>query len=173
MNPFLDNLGGFMFNDERLLSLRNLSLTSLIYKLFYFISPALAQSTAFSVVSWCSLVILFVTATVTAVFTRSDFSRSVIAAGIIILVPTVSYFYVLVFSFIPLMELIRTADELSNRRRMLYTICFLFLFCTILLLPQIFIPHTFIIITMLLLEEITVIRRELLPRMKARKTESI
>lgn len=169
MDPFLDNLGGFMFNGERLLSLRNLSLSSLIYKAFYLISPALANSSFFGILTLCLLVLTFITAALTATLTSSHFSRSMIAAGIIILIPTVSYFYVLVFTFLPLMELMMHAEELSSRRRTLYTVFFLFLYSCCFLLTQCFVPHAIIVIVMLAIEEITVIRKELLPRFQKRK----
>ncbi len=168
MDPFLDNLGGFMFNGERLLSLRNLSLSSLLYKAFYLLSPVLANSTFFGVFTLCLMIITFVLAVITATFTISDFSRSMIAAGIIILIPTVSYFYVLVFTFLPLMEFIKSADEFSARKRTIYTMLFLFLYACIFLLTQCFVPHAIIVIAMLTIEEISVIRKELLPRFQNR-----
>ncbi|MBO5939159.1 MAG: DUF2029 domain-containing protein [Clostridia bacterium] len=173
MNPFLDNLGGFMFNGERLLSLRNLSLSSLIYKTFYLISPTLANSTFFAVFSLCLLLFTFAMAVVTAIFTKSTLSRSMIAAGIIILIPTVSYFYVLVFTFLPLMEFIKSVDEISERRKTLYTVLFLFLYSCCFLLTQCFVPHAIIVIAMLVIEEASVIRKELLPRLKNRKERHV
>lgn len=169
MNPFLDNLGGFMFNGERLLSMRNLSLSSLIYKVFYLISPTLANSSIFTSVSLCLLLITFAIAVITAILTRSDFSRSVIAASIIILIPTVSYFYVLVFSFLPVMEFIKHSDEFSKQKKTLYTVLFLFLYSCIFLLTQCFVLHAIVVIAMLLIEEYSIIRKEILPRFQKNK----
>lgn len=164
VNPFLNNLSEFMFDGERFLSMRNLSLSSLLYKLFYWISPAFANSSSFTTLSLCLLFITFALAAATAVLTRSDFSRSLIAASIIILIPTVSYFYVLVFSFLPFMEFIKHENEFTKKKRRLYTILFLFLYSCIFLLTQCFIPHAIIIIAMLLIEEISIIFKEILPR---------
>lgn len=168
MNPFLSNLGGFMSDSERLLSLRNLSLSSLIYKVFYLISPALANSQFSSVFVLCMIFAALMIAAVTATITRSDFSRSVIAAGIVILIPTVSYFYVLVFTFIPIMELIKHADELGNRKKNLYTVLFLLMYSCCFLLTQCFLPQALIIIAMLVMEEASIVRHEIFPWLKAK-----
>ena len=169
MNPFLNNLGGFMFKEKRFLSMINLSLPSLTYKLFYLFSPSLASSSVFSVVSAVLLGLSFAVAVVTAVITRSDFSRSVIAASIIIMIPTVSYFYVLVFFFLPFMEFIKQADEISSKKKTLYTAFFIFLYSCIFLLPQCFIPHALIVIAMFSIEVVSVIRKEILPRFSKAK----
>ncbi len=166
MDPFLDNLTGFMSNEERLLSMRNLSLSSLIYKAFYLISPSIANASFFNVFTLVAIALIFLVATVTAIFTRSDFSRSVIASGIIILIPTISYFYVLVFTFLPLIEFIQEIDQFSKRKKTIYTILFLFLYSCIFLLTQCFVPQALVIIAMLGIEFYSVIRREILPRLK-------
>lgn len=169
MNPFLSNLGGFMSDSERLLSLRNLSLSSLVSKILYLISPSLATGTLFSTLSLILIVLFFAVAAVTATVTRSDFSRSVIATGIIILIPSVSYFYVLVFTFLPLLELIKHADEFSEQKKKLYTALYLLMYSCCFLLTQCFIPHALIILFMFVTEVFCVIQREILPWIKAKK----
>ncbi len=169
MNPFIENLGGFVFNDERWLSLRNLSISSLLYKLFYVISPALAEHTVFTVVNLIVLGLLFVSATLTAILTRSNLARAMIAAGVVILVPTISYFYVLVFSIIPFMEFLMHYDELPLFKKRLYTVSFFLLYFTLLLITQCFIVHGCLILIMLVTEVVGVVRGELLPKFKKSK----
>ena len=169
MDPFLSNLGGFMSDSERLLSLRNLSLSSLVFKVLYLISPTLASGKIFTVLSLSLISLFLVIAAITATITKSDFSRSVIAAGIIILIPSVSYFYVLIFTFLPLLEFIKHADEFSERKKKLYTLLFLLMYSCCFLLTQCFIPQALIVILMFVSEEIFVIRQEIVPWLKARK----
>lgn len=166
MEPFLENLMGFMSSDNRLLSMRNLSVTSLLYKLFYLVSPAAAESAGFSVVTFCVLILLFLCATVTATATGSHLSRSTIASAIVILIPTISYFYTLVFMILPFMEFLRQYDALPYWKQRLYTGFYLFLFITFFLLPQCFIPHTLVILAMMLIECCTVSKKELFPFMR-------
>lgn len=172
MDPFLANLGGFMSDSERLLSLRNLSLTSLVFKVLYLISPSLASGKIFAVISLALIFLFFVVAAITATITKSDFSRSVIASGIIILIPSVSYFYVLVFTFLPLLEFIHYADEFSERKKKRYTLLFLLMYSCCFLLAQCFVPQALIVIVMFVSEEIFVIRHEILPWIKSRKATS-
>jgi hypothetical protein len=121
------------------------------------------------VLSLCLIFLFLVIAAITATITKSDFSRSVIAAGIIILIPSVSYFYVLVFTFLPLLEFIKHADEFSERKKKLYTLLFLLMYSCCFLLTQCFIPQALIVILMFVSEEIFVIRQEIVPWLKARK----
>lgn len=163
VDPFVNNLSGFIFSDDRWLSMRNLSLSSLLYKIFYLIAPAAADSIPFIVVNVTVLGLFFLTATVTGIATRSPFARALIASAVVVLFPTVSYFYVLTFTIIPFMEFIRHYDELSRRKQRLYTAGFFVLFFTAFLLPQCFIPHSVVLLAMFLSEAVGVIRGELIP----------
>ncbi len=167
---FLENLGGFMSDTKRLLSLRNLSVPSMLYKVFYLISPALADSAVYTVVNWSILIAIFVAASVTAIVTRSHFSRSVIASAVVILVPSISYFYVLIFAAIPFMEYLIGYDSFPAWKQKLYGFFFMFLFFTFFLLPQCFVPHGIVMIIMMILEERTVIKEEILPYLKNCRT---
>ena len=158
-----------MSNDERLLSLRNLSLSSLLYKIFYLISPSAATSSAFSTVNLAVLLTVFILATVTAVAARSNLSRAMIASAVMIMIPSITYFYVLIFMIPPFIEMLRDYDTLSNFKKRLYPAAFLFLFTTFLLLPQCYIPHTLIVIALMVTEEVSVIKNELIPYFKNRK----
>ncbi len=170
---FLENLGGFMSDTKRLLSLRNLSVPSMLYKLFYLISPALAASAAYTAVNWTLLIVIFITASITAILTRSHFSRSVIASAVVILIPSISYFYVLIFAAIPFMEYLISYESFPAWKQKLYGIFFMFLFFTLFLLPQCFIPHGLIMITMMIMEERTVLKEEILPYLKARQAKKL
>lgn len=171
MTPFLSNLGDFASDGDRLLSLRNLSLSSLVFKAAYALSPTVANSDGFSAFSLYLILFTMVVATITATLTKSDFSRLVIATGVIILIPTVSYFYVLVFTFLPLMEFIRHFDEFSKWKRSLYTMFYLFLYSCCFLLTQCFIFQAVVIIIMLVLEEIAIVHQEFFPWLKAQKAK--
>lgn len=162
--PFFDNLGGFMSNNLRLIAGNNLSITSLLYKIFYLFSPAAADGSVFSTVNLCVLVTVFLVATVTAIFTKSEFARCAIASAIVILIPSISYFYVLIFMLIPFMQYLRSYDSLPAFKQKLYLGLFLFIFFTPFILPKNFILHSLAVITIFVLECGTVIRNEILKR---------
>ncbi len=172
MEPFFENLGGFMSSDDRLLSLRNLSITSLLYKLFWIISPAATETAAFSAINLTVLCLVFLGATVTAIATRSRLSCMVIASGIIVLIPTISYFYILIFELIPFMEFLLSYDSLAVWKKRLYSVLFLFLFLTFSILPQCFMLHSLAVIVMMAIEMREVIRNELISRLKHRKLQT-
>lgn len=169
MDPFVDNLSGFIFSDDRWLSMRNLSISALLYKIFYLLSPALADSVPFMVVNLAVMAVFFLVATVTGIGTRSSFSRALLATSVVVLFPTVSYFYVLTFTLIPFMEFLRSYDCFSPIKQRLYAAGFFFLFFTFFLLPQCFIPHTLIILAMFGTEAYGVIKHELIPFFRARR----
>ena len=169
MEPFFENLTGFMSSDNRLLSLRNLSVPALLYKVTYLISPHLPETTFFSILSLCVMLFMFCGTTLTATVTKSHLSRSVLAAGIVILLPTISYFYTLVFMLIPFMEFLRAYDVLPTWKRRLYGALYLLLFLTFAVLPQCFVPHTLIVLTMMVTEGLTVVRNEILPWLRGSK----
>ena len=164
LGPFIENLGGFASNTVRLIATNNLSITALLYKLFSLVSPAAADSAAFETINLCVLLATFVVATVTAVYTRSSLSRTAIAASVSILIPSVSYFYVLVFAFLPFMEFIRAYDTLTRKKRTAYTIIFMLLLLTPTLIPFNFIPHSLAVMAMLGMECVGVIKNEMLKK---------
>ncbi len=170
---FLDNLGGFMSDTERLFSLRNLSASSLLYKLVYLFCPAATESAAFGVVNLVLLGLIFLAAAVTAIATRSQFSRAAIASAVVILIPTISYFYVLIFEIIPFMEYLREYGELPVWKKRLYGVLFLFLFFTFFLLPQCFIPHALAVIVMMVIEERDTVKHEMIPWFKQKRLAKI
>ena len=172
VNPFVENLQGFMSDSERLMSLRNLSLASLLYKAVYLVSPAAAESSAFGTVTLALLGITFVVAAIVATLTRSNLSRSVICSAIVILIPPITYFYVLVFEIIPFMEYLSAMDSMSKKKRITYGAIFLFILFTPVLLTQFFIPHALAVIFMMLCEEYKVIKNEFIPCLKARTLKS-
>ncbi len=172
VTSFLDNLGGFMTNDDRLLSLRNLSVTSLLYKGFRLISPAAVESSLFSVINWICMGLIFVASTVGGLITRSKFSLSLIAAAVVILIPSVTYFYVLIFMVIPLMEFLFHCEEFSPRKRTVLEVLFLFLFFTPFIMPQFYIPHALVILAMWGMEMVSIFKKELLPRLSRKNAET-
>jgi len=171
--PFMDHLMGFMSDTERLSSFRNLSATALLYKIVYLFSPAATSSTAFGVVNLVLLGIIFLIGAVTATVTRSNLSRAIICSAIVILIPPVTYFYVLIFEIIPFMEYISAYDTLSKRSRVVYGAIFMLIAFTPLIIPQFFIPYVLAVIFMMGCEEYKIIRYEMIPwfsnRRKAKK----
>ncbi len=163
---FLTHLENFASNDVRLLSMRNMSLSSLLYKVFYLISPSATETTLFSAVNITALIAVFLISAVTASVTSSTLSRSIIASAVVILIPSISYFYVLIFAFIPFIVLIRDWHKVSKGKQLLYGALFLFLFFTPALLPQCFVPHALCILLMLVLELKEVIGGEIVPYLK-------
>lgn len=158
LSPFVQQLGSFMSENDRLLVGRNLSVSSILYKLFYLFSLPTA---VFRYVNLSVLIAIFLLATVTASYTRSHFSRYVIASGIVILIPSISYFYVLIFSLLPFMEFIRTYDSHAKSKQILYTVLFAMLFFTPLIMPQQFIIHSLAVIVMFAIECKEVLKKEL------------
>ena len=167
ISSFMGNLGSFMTSDQCMASLRNLSVTSMLYKIFGLFSAT--DSVAFTVVNWIFLGVIFAVSTFFGIFTKSNFSRSLIAASVVILVPPVTYFYVLVFMVIPLVEFLFHCNGLSKKRRVTYEILFLAIFFTPLVMLQIFIPHALIILTLWILEILRITREELIPRISRHK----
>ncbi|MBO5883623.1 MAG: DUF2029 domain-containing protein [Clostridia bacterium] len=170
---FVGNLGGFMSNDNRLIAGNNLSLSSIIYRIFYIFSPSFADSSTVSIISLTLTLILFVVSASLAIIARSDFSRYAIATAVIVLVPSISYFYVLIFTILPAMEFIRNVESFSTKKKILYKAIFAFIMFTPAFIPQYYIIHSFAMIALLICESKSVIKGELIPFIKNRnkKTE--
>ena len=164
---FFKNLGGFANDNARLLETNNLSITSLIYKLFYLTTPPSAESSLFKLTNFAVIGILFLLSAIVASITKSNFSRSVIASSIAILIPSVSYFYVISIFIIPFFEFIKHYDDINGYRQKLYKLSFAFLFFTPFIMAINFIPHTIIIIIVLLTEILHVIANEFINKTPA------
>lgn len=169
VNSFSENLQGFMFDPERLACFRNLSITAMLYKLVALFSPIATESITFGIVNIAILVIVFTLSVITALYTRSDFSRLVICFTIIILIPSVTYFYVLIFAIIPFIEYIRSYDSLDRLTQKLYGFMFMFLLLTPLLLPLIYLPHALVVLFMAGREIYKVLRYELIADSRKKK----
>ncbi len=169
VNPFVENLQGFMSDIERFASVLNLSLTALVYKVISLFSPTAAQGSVFEIVNIVLLALVFVSATVSAVITRSRLSRAIICTAIIVIIPPVSYFYVLIFTIIPFMEYIISFDTLSKKEKWLYGAQLMFLMFTPFLFTLFMLPHALIIMFMLAFEEYKVVKNEMIPWFSKRK----
>ena len=166
VSPFLNHLGGFMSNELRLLGLNNLSMSAHLYRFLHvFIRSLEAESTLFSVINLSVLLLMFLVSTFAAIVTKSDFSRYVICFAIVLLVPSISYFYVLIFALLPFMEFLRTYREMSLPKRVFYFFAFMVIFLTPLILAQNFTLHSLVVIAMLALELVSVFGE-----IKSRKT---
>ncbi len=155
LEPFIENLGGFAGNEERLLMGNNLSLTHLLYCILY---PFSLSDGVFDVINLCMLALIFLFTTVCAVYTRSELSRYVIAAAVVVLIPSVSYFYVLIFMTLPFMCFIREYDSLPVIKQRLYSALFLVMLFAPLLLPKNFLLQSLAVIAMLTSECVEVVR---------------
>ena len=160
---FMKNLGSFATDSHHLIAGTNLSLTSILYKLFEFISPSSGNGNVFSILNISILIVIFIVSSVIATITRSSLSRSVIASAVLILIPSVSYFYVLIFEIIPFMQFIKDYDYIGKKKRILYSALFFFLFFTLTILPACFILHSLAVFTMFAVECYSVISKEMIP----------
>lgn len=166
--PFITNLGEFASNDLRLIAGNNLSISSILYKL----CALLSIKSAFGAINIIALVAVFAVSTLCAVYTKSDFSRYVIAAAIVILIPSISYFYVLIFTLLPFMQFIKNYDDMSEIRKKLYTVLFIVIFFTPAILPKYFILQSLAVIVMLVFECKEVFKNELLKPKEAKAAAS-
>ena len=160
---FIDNLSGFSENEIRLDAGNNMSLTALIYKIFGIFTDDPETMTSYTVVNLACIILLFLAATFFAVIAKSDFSRYVIATAVVVLIPSISYFYVLVFSILPFMEYLAHYDELPKHKQRLYFWLFAFLLFTPLIITQFFLPHTLVLLTMVAVECLSVYKTDLKP----------
>ncbi|MBE6530871.1 MAG: DUF2029 domain-containing protein [Ruminococcaceae bacterium] len=162
LSPFIDNLGGFMSDEVRLLAPNNLSISALLYKFLHIFIPRLdAESVVYSVIGLVAIILVFAISTYAAIGAKSNFSRYVICFAVVILIPTISYFYVIIFAILPLLEYIRSYTSLSLKKRVLYFFSFIFLFCTLFIFPKNFILHSFVILLLLSVEIASVFRERL------------
>lgn len=150
--PFLENLGEFASNGLRLGAGNNLSLTSVLYKAVALFSKTAAEGAVFGAVNAVLTVAVFAVAAVAAVLAKNTFTRCVIASSVVVLIPSVSYFYVLVFMLLPFMEFIADYDALSAKKRRLYTVLFMLLLFPPLIATQFFVPHSIAVTVMLAVE---------------------
>lgn len=159
--PFFKNLGGFASNDTRLTAPNNLSLSSLLNKLASLISPSAMTSSIFKIGVAVILVALFFICAICAILTKNNFSRHIIVSSTIILIPPISYFYVLIFTILPFIEFITAYDKISSAKRAFYTFAFIFIFFTPTMLAQNYIVHLIIVASMLTIELLSVIKEKI------------
>ena len=161
-SPFIGNLGGFMSNELRLLANNNLSISAQLYKFLHLFIPRLsAESTIFSVINLSVIVIVFALSTYASIVTKSDFSRYAICFAIVVLIPSISYFYVIIFSILAFLEYIRVYSEMRIEKRIFYFIAFLFLFMSFVVIAKNFIPHSLFIMAILVIEIVSVIKERI------------
>lgn len=149
--PFLQNLGGFASSDTRLSSHNNLSLSSLLNKLLDLFQID-TQNTYIQICIITILFTLFITSAIAAIIAKSDFSRYVIVTSAIILIPPISYFYVLVFAILPFLQFLLDCESIKGARKSFYLFAFLFLFLMPTMVMQNYIIHCILAIAMLITE---------------------
>lgn len=159
VTPFIDNIGGFMSDEIRLLGENNLSVSAQLYKLLYFFYPAITpEAPLFTALSLALMLSIFAVSTYTAIATHNNFSRYIICFCVVMLIPTISYFYVIIFAILPFLEYIRTYSEICMWKRVFYFLSFMFLFTALFVFPINFIPHSLIIMAFLVVETISVFK---------------
>ncbi len=164
VTPFLEHLGDFASSEDRLLGTNNISISAQLYKLLHLLVPSISDTSAiYKVLSVALMIITFLLSTYTAIVTKKDLSRYIICFGVVTLIPTISYFYTIIFAVIPFLEYIRRFTELSMRKRIYYFVSFNILFITPLVFGINFILQSVTIISLLTVEIVTVIleRREI------------
>ena len=149
--PFLQNLGGFASSDTRLSAPNNLSLSSLLNKLLDLFQID-TQNTYIQICIITILFTLFITSAIAAIIAKSDFSRYVIVTSAIILIPPISYFYVLVFAILPFLQFLLDCESIKGARKSFYLFAFLFLFLMPTMVMQNYIIHCILAIAMLITE---------------------
>ena len=170
VTPFFNNLGGFMSDELRLIATNNLSISAQLYKLLHLFIPRLSpESPVFSVINLAALLIVFAIGTYAAVATKSNLSRYAICFAVVILIPSISYFYVIIFALLPFLEYIRTYNTLGLGKRIFYFLAFMFLFITPFVIAKDFTLHSFTIIAIFIVEVVSVIRE----RLNAKKKKAV
>ena len=157
---FVAHLSEFSGDTARLSAGNNLSSTSLVHKTAELFGREPAGSLAWSIVSFTVIFLIFFSATVLAIGTNSDLSRYVIASSVVILIPTVSYYYVLIFAMLPFMEFLRHYDEQPLYKKRLYFWLFMVVFFTPCIITQFFLPQTLAILTMFCVECFSVAKHD-------------
>ncbi len=159
---FTDNLGGFMSSETRLLGFNNLSLSSLVFKVINLFAPALTPASSwFTVPNIIILALVFLAGTVAAIMTKNDLTRLLICSCVVILIPTISYFYVMVFTALPFLEYLKTCEDIPQKKSKLYLFSFIFLYITLFALPRFFLFHTLLLIALLVYEVVGVFKNEI------------
>lgn len=174
IGEFFNNITGFMGEEHRLLAFNNLSISGLVYKIVHLLVPGTTlTSPVYTTINLVVIGLVFAFGTFAAIYTRDNFSRYVIAAAIVILIPTISYFYILIFICLPFMEFVKTAETMDNRRATFYLISFMFLFATCFILAINFTIHLLLVLSMFIIEVTRIIRGELIPKIKTKKLKAI
>lgn len=156
--PFINNLSGFASSEVRLIEPNNLSIASVLHRIVGVFSVSATETDAFQTFTLAVMLLVFAVATVPAIMTKNEFSRYAIVTSVIILIPSISYFYVLIFAILPFVQFIRDYEVMSARKRRFYSVVFSFLFLTVAILPQNYALHSAAIIAMLITECVSVFR---------------
>jgi hypothetical protein len=124
----------------------------------------------FSIINLSVIIIIFAVSTVLATVTRSNFSRALIASSVLILVPSISYFYVLIFSIIPFMEFIKNYNSFGRKKQAVYVAAYFFMLFTLSLLTKNYIVHSLVLLAMFIIECHGIIKNEVIPYFLKRKS---
>ena len=126
VKAYIDNLLNFSVgeSDERYVTMKNLSFTSIIYKILF--APAVALGVkhyaAFDWISVAFAVALLVLIFITSIRTNSYFKRCFLCLSAIILVPPVSYSYSLTFLWIVFLTYFKDISARSLKENLVFLI---------------------------------------------------
>jgi hypothetical protein len=155
-----------MSNEMRLLQTNNISISAQLYKLLHAFIPTLdPESAVYSITNISLLALVFLVGTVAAVSAKTDLSRYSICFAIVTLIPSISYFFTIIFAILPFLEYVRCFDELDKKKRIFYFISFAFLFTTVFVFPKYFVIHSLFIMAVFAVETATV-AKELTQKLK-------
>lgn len=123
---YLQNFFVFTGEEGRITGATNISAPSVFAKLIALIFDGRAETVLTSVFKWLSSVSIFVVSVIFGLKAKNDFSLSIIVMCAITLIPSVSYFYLIIFAIVPIMEFIKCRKNMSKARKYYYTAFFLF-----------------------------------------------
>lgn len=165
---FVGNLGGFLSNEQRLLATNNISISAQLYKVIHIFSKdPTANAAVYGVTNIILLIAVFLVGTFSAITAKTNLTRYSICFAIVTLIPSISYFYTMIFAILPFLEYIRTFDTLGKAKRIFYFASFAFLFTALLVFPKFFVIHSLIIMAIFAAETATVIKELMARRIKA------
>lgn len=123
---YLKNFFVFTGKEGRITGSTNISAASIFAKIIALLFDGQVEIVLTSVFKWASSIGVFVVCVLAGLKTKSNFSLSVIIMCAVTLIPSISYFYLIIFAVIPIMEFVKCRKNMSKARRYYYTAFFLF-----------------------------------------------
>jgi len=121
----LNNLFVFTSKESRIFAPKNLSASSLLAKIMALFSSEAAVEPIMDWLQYIPMAAVFIVCVIFALRSKNSFSTSVFVMCGMTLVPTVSYFYLVIFTIFPLIEFIKANKAMPKYKRIYYTVFFL------------------------------------------------